>query len=150
VVQGKECAYCRKVGKCQPCILRVSTLISDAILFLTCILSELESKGRYPAHPKLQELWVYGRELNDEAEELWRLRYRSLLKARDWSTLVSGTQEAQILMPQNQSVTATQEVGILEPWVARNPVRSENQKSSLESPERCQYQPNCTRNHQRV
>jgi hypothetical protein len=58
-----------------------STLISDAILFLTCILSELESKGRYPAHPKLQELWVYVRELNDEAKELWRLRYRSLLKA---------------------------------------------------------------------
>jgi hypothetical protein len=27
-----------------------SGLISDTILFLTCIISELESKGRYPAH----------------------------------------------------------------------------------------------------
>jgi hypothetical protein len=58
-----------------------SGLVSDAILFLTCIISEVESKGRYPAHPKLQELWGYVRELSAEANELWRLRYRSLLRA---------------------------------------------------------------------
>ena len=58
-----------------------SGLISDTILFLTCIISELESKGRYPAHPRLRELWVYLKQLNAEANELWRLRYRSLLHA---------------------------------------------------------------------
>jgi len=58
-----------------------SNLVLDALLFVTCIISELESKGRFPPHPKLRELWVYLIEANDEAKELWRLRYRSLLKS---------------------------------------------------------------------
>lgn len=58
-----------------------SNIVSTAILFLTCILSEIESKGHYPSHPKLLELWVYMRDLDDEAKDLWRLRYRNLLKA---------------------------------------------------------------------
>ena len=57
-----------------------SRLVFDAILFLTCIISELESKGQFGPHQKLQELWRYLTDGNDEAKELWRLRYRSLLK----------------------------------------------------------------------
>lgn len=56
-----------------------SNLVADALLFATCILSELEAKGKYPVHPKLNELWVYLRELSDEAKDVWRLRYRALI-----------------------------------------------------------------------
>jgi hypothetical protein len=58
-----------------------SGLISDALLYMVCILAELEWKGKYPGHPRLRELWVYLIELNSEAKDLWRLRYRALLKA---------------------------------------------------------------------
>jgi hypothetical protein len=58
-----------------------SRLIADALLFLTCILSELESKGKYPAHPRLRELWVYLCALGDDAKELWQLRYQKLANA---------------------------------------------------------------------
>ncbi len=61
--------------------LAESALVSDAFLYVTCILSELESKGSYPGHAKLRELWVYLIELNSEAKDLWQLRYRALLKA---------------------------------------------------------------------
>jgi hypothetical protein len=57
-----------------------SNLVADAFLYMACILSELESKGKYAEHPRLRELWTYLRALNDEAEELWRLRSRALLK----------------------------------------------------------------------
>jgi len=58
-----------------------SNIVSTAILFLTCILSELEHKGEYVAHPKLRELWSYLRDIDDEAKDLWRIRYSQLLKA---------------------------------------------------------------------
>ena len=57
-----------------------SNIVSTAILFLTCILSELEHKGGYVSHPKLRELWSYLRDLDDEAKDLWRIRYSQLLK----------------------------------------------------------------------
>jgi len=58
-----------------------SHILSSAILFLTCILSEIEAKGRYQGHPRLRELWAYLRDLDDEAKDLWGLRYRKLLRA---------------------------------------------------------------------
>jgi hypothetical protein len=57
-----------------------SLIVSTALLLLACILSELETKARYPGHSRLRELWAYLRELNDEAKVLWKLRYRLLLK----------------------------------------------------------------------
>jgi hypothetical protein len=52
-----------------------SHILSSAILFLTCILSEIEAKGRYQGHPRLRELWAYLRDLDDEAKDLWGLRW---------------------------------------------------------------------------
>lgn len=55
-----------------------SEIITSALLFLACILSEIEHAGGYAHHRKLAELWTYLRELHDEAKELWRLRYEEL------------------------------------------------------------------------
>jgi hypothetical protein len=55
-----------------------SDIILTAILFMACILSEIESLGGYAQHPKLAELWTYVREMHDEAKELWHLRYGEL------------------------------------------------------------------------
>lgn len=56
-----------------------SNIVSTAVLFLTCILSELEIAGDYQRHPKLAELWTYLRNINGEATDLWTLRYEALL-----------------------------------------------------------------------
>jgi hypothetical protein len=58
-----------------------SDIVSTAILFVACMLSELQHKGRYPSHPKLRELWGYLREIDEEAQDLWNIRYSRVLKA---------------------------------------------------------------------
>jgi hypothetical protein len=55
-----------------------SSLLSTALLLMACILSEIESAGAYVHHPKLAELWAYLRDFDDEAKELWHLRYEEL------------------------------------------------------------------------
>jgi hypothetical protein len=55
-----------------------SNLVSHALLFLCCILSEIEYAGSYPRHSKLAEVWAYLRDLDDEAKEIWTLRYEAL------------------------------------------------------------------------
>jgi hypothetical protein len=57
-----------------------SYIISTALLLIACIVSEIEQMGRYSVHPRLLELWAYLRDADDEAKELWALRYRRLLK----------------------------------------------------------------------
>ncbi|HUY14459.1 MAG TPA: DUF5677 domain-containing protein [Terriglobia bacterium] len=55
-----------------------SNLIATGLILMACILSEIESLGGYLNHPKLAELWRYLRELDDEAKELWQIRYEEL------------------------------------------------------------------------
>ena len=55
-----------------------SDIILTALLFMACILCEIESVGGYAHHPKLAELWLYLRELHDEPKELWDIRYEKL------------------------------------------------------------------------
>ena len=55
-----------------------SNAVVSALLFVACILSEIESAGTYTRHPKLAELWTYLRDLDDEAKKLWALRYEEL------------------------------------------------------------------------
>ena len=59
-----------------------SNIVSTALLFLACILSELEATGGYQRHPKLAELWTYLRDIDGEAKVLWTLRYEALLAPR--------------------------------------------------------------------
>ena len=59
-----------------------SNIVSTALLFLACILSELEAAGGYQRHPKLAELWTYLRNIDGEATDLWALRYEALLAPR--------------------------------------------------------------------
>ena len=59
-----------------------SNIVSTALLFLACILSELEAAGGYHGHPKLAELWTYLRTIDGEATHLWTLRYEALLAPR--------------------------------------------------------------------
>jgi hypothetical protein len=55
-----------------------SSLVATALILMACTLSEIESVGEYPHHPKLAEMWAYLRDLDDEAKELWQLRYEKL------------------------------------------------------------------------
>ena len=57
-----------------------SDITSTAMLFLTCILAEIEVAGKFTAHPKLREVWTYLRDLGDEARDLLAIRYRRLLQ----------------------------------------------------------------------
>ena len=59
-----------------------SNIVSTALLFLTCILSELEAAGGYQRHPKLAELWTHLRNIDGKATDLWTLRYEALLAPR--------------------------------------------------------------------
>jgi hypothetical protein len=59
-----------------------SHIVSTALLFVACILTEVEHAGRYAPHAKLLELWTYLRELDDEAKELWELRFAELSRAK--------------------------------------------------------------------
>ncbi len=59
-----------------------SNIVSTALLFLACILSELEAAGGYQRHPKLAELWTYLRNIDGEVTHLWTLRYEALLAPR--------------------------------------------------------------------
>lgn len=56
-----------------------SNIVVDAIMFLACILSELQAAGGYPAEPKLLEVWTYLREVDEDAKELWALRYEQVV-----------------------------------------------------------------------
>jgi hypothetical protein len=56
-----------------------SNIAVDALMFLACILSEIEASGSYPHHPKLVELWSYLRQLTKEATDVWELRYKELV-----------------------------------------------------------------------
>jgi hypothetical protein len=58
-----------------------SNIVVDALLFMACILSEIEFAGGFKHHPKHAELWSYLRDGNDEAKELWRLRHEDLCTA---------------------------------------------------------------------
>lgn len=55
-----------------------SDIIITALLFMVCILAEVESAGGYTHHSKLAELWTYLREVHDEPKDLWHLRYEKL------------------------------------------------------------------------
>ena len=57
-----------------------SHIVGTALLFVACILSETEAAGEYAGHARLAELWAYLRELDDEAMEVWTLRYEALSK----------------------------------------------------------------------
>lgn len=57
-----------------------SHTVGTALLFVACILSEIEAAGEYARHARLAELWAYLRELDDEAKEVWTLRYEALSK----------------------------------------------------------------------
>ena len=56
-----------------------SDIVMTALLFLACILSELQTAVGYEGHPKLFELWTYLRDMDGEAKDLWALRYEALL-----------------------------------------------------------------------
>jgi hypothetical protein len=55
-----------------------SDIVLTALLFMACILCEIESAGAYAHHPRLAELWLYLREVHDEPKELWDIRYEKL------------------------------------------------------------------------
>jgi hypothetical protein len=57
-----------------------SDIVSTALMFLACVLSELQTAGGYASHPKLIELWAYLRDIDGEAKDLWALRYEKLLQ----------------------------------------------------------------------
>lgn len=60
-----------------------SSILCTAVLFICCTVSELETAGTYEHHRKLAELWTYLREMNDEASELWELRYKECFESRN-------------------------------------------------------------------
>jgi hypothetical protein len=55
-----------------------SSIVVTALLCLACIISEIEVAGGYDHHPKLAELWSYLRDLDEEAKDVWALRYPNL------------------------------------------------------------------------
>ena len=55
-----------------------SEILLSALIFMACLLSEIEAAGGYELHPKLAELWSYLRDAHDEAKDLWHLRYEEL------------------------------------------------------------------------
>jgi len=57
-----------------------SNVVSTAMLFFACMLAEVEAAGRYAPHARLLELWTYLREMDEEAEKLYGLRYEGLLQ----------------------------------------------------------------------
>ena len=59
-----------------------SDLVATATLLLICLLAELQAAANYPRHPRLAELWAYSREFDDEAKELWAIRYENLVGER--------------------------------------------------------------------
>lgn len=63
-----------------------SHIALTAILFLTCLLSELQNAGEFRKHPKLAELWAYLNDMDEEAKELWKLRYEEIVKIVGEST----------------------------------------------------------------
>ena len=63
-----------------------SNIVVTALLYLACILSELEAAGDYRRHPKLAELWTYLRDIDGEATHLWALRYEALLAPKTCSS----------------------------------------------------------------
>jgi hypothetical protein len=56
-----------------------SDLVATAAFLLACILAELEAAAGFAPHPKLAELWAYLREINEDIESIWALRYRKLI-----------------------------------------------------------------------
>ena len=56
-----------------------SYIVVIALLMVVCLLSELELAGGYARHPKLAELWTYLRDVDNEAKELWALRYEHIV-----------------------------------------------------------------------
>ena len=63
-----------------------SNIVMTALVYLACILSELEAAGDYQRHPKLAELWTYLRDIDGEATHLWALRYEALLAPKTCSS----------------------------------------------------------------
>jgi hypothetical protein len=57
-----------------------SNIVVTALLYLAGVLSEIEISGGYPHHPKLGELWAYLRDFDEEAKDVWALRYEALIK----------------------------------------------------------------------
>jgi len=58
-----------------------SNIVSSALLFMACFLSEIETAGGYAHHSRLAELWTYLRDIDDEAKDLWQLRYEELSRS---------------------------------------------------------------------
>jgi hypothetical protein len=57
-----------------------SEVVAIAMLLLTCVLSEIEVRGKHGPHPKLREVWTYLRDLHDDARDLLALRYTKRLR----------------------------------------------------------------------
>ena len=60
-----------------------SHFVVNALISLSAILAELQAAGSYPRHPKLVELWAYLRGMDMDAQELWGLRYETLVSLDD-------------------------------------------------------------------
>lgn len=60
-----------------------SNIVVSALLFVACVLSEIEVAGGYAPHPKLAELWTYLRDIDDESKDIWKLRYEELGQRND-------------------------------------------------------------------
>ena len=56
-----------------------SNIVSIALLMMACMISELETAGKYERHAKLAELWTYLCDMHDEAKELWDIRYQHMV-----------------------------------------------------------------------
>ena len=56
-----------------------SHFVVNALTVLGAILAELQTAGAYPRHPRLAELWAYLRGMDMDAQELWAIRYESLV-----------------------------------------------------------------------
>jgi hypothetical protein len=53
--------------------------VTTAQTMLACLWAEVSAAARFDVNPKLLEYWGYVRLYDDEAAEVWALRYRSLL-----------------------------------------------------------------------
>lgn len=56
-----------------------SNQVTIAQMYLACLFSEITVAANYEVHPRLLELWTYLQEIDGEAKELWKLRYRRSL-----------------------------------------------------------------------
>jgi hypothetical protein len=56
-----------------------SGLVLTAAVLLACILAELQLGAGFAPHPKLAETWAYLRQMDEDVQYLWTLRYGALV-----------------------------------------------------------------------